>query len=308
MTKVQTNKAQTNKAQTKNAQTKKALITGGDGQLGYELQRTTPDGFECVATDRDQLDITDAQAVSEYVRRLKPHVIINAAAYTAVDKAEQEQQLAAAINTQGAANLAQACKDNDVKLIQVSTDFVFDGKAHSPYPVDAPAEPQGVYGKTKQQGDERVLEILGDEAFIIRTAWLYSAHGDNFVKTMLRLMKEREQLGVIADQISTPTWANSLAQAIWKAIELNAAGIHHWSDAGVASWYDFAYAIMEEGVALGLLDKAITINAITTADYPTPASRPCYSVLDKTATWEALGVKSEHWRLALRQMMAEIKN
>ncbi len=294
--------------QTKKAQTKKVLITGGDGQLGYELQRTTPEGFKCVATDRDVLDITDAQAVSEYVRQLKPQVIINAAAYTAVDKAEQEPQLASAINEKGAANLAQACKDNDAKLIQVSTDFVFDGKAHSPYPVDAAAEPQGVYGKTKQQGDELVLEILGDDAFIIRTAWLYSAHGANFVKTMLHLMREREELGVIADQIGTPTWANSLAQAIWKAIEQNTVGIHHWSDAGVASWYDFAYAIMEEGVALGLLDNAITINAITTADYPTPARRPSYSVLDKTATWEALGMKSEHWRVALRQMMTELKN
>jgi len=285
---------------------KKVLITGGNGQLGYELQRTNPDGYSCLATDVADLDITDANAVNAYIEENQPDIVINAAAYTAVDKAEEEQELAIAINTTGAANLAQACKDNGIRLMQVSTDFVFDGKACSPYPVDAPTEPDGYYGLTKRDGDLRVQEILGDDAFIIRTSWLYSANGNNFVKTMLKLMKERDSLGIIADQIGTPTWANSLAQAIWKAIEKNITGIHHWSDAGVASWYDFAYAIMEEGVALGLLDKEIEINPITTADYPTPASRPSYSVMDKTSTWQALGFKSEHWRVALRQMMAEL--
>lgn len=285
---------------------KQVLITGGNGQLGYELQRTAPQGYNCIATDVADLDITDADAVNTYVNKTKPDIIINAAAYTAVDKAEEEKDLAIAINTTGAANLAQVCKDQGIRLMQVSTDFVFDGKACSPYPVDAPTEPDGYYGLTKRDGDLRVQEILGDNAFIIRTSWLYSANGNNFVKTMLKFMKERDSLGIIADQIGTPTWANSLAQAIWQAIEKNITGMHHWSDAGVASWYDFAYAIMEEGVALGLLDKKIEINAITTADYPTPASRPCYSVMDKTLTWEALGIKSEHWRVALRQMMAEL--
>lgn len=285
---------------------KKVLITGADGQLGYELQRTVAQGYECIATDVGDLDITNVEAVNAFVAETKPDVIINSAAYTAVDKAEEETELAIAINTTGAENLAQACKDNNIKLIQISTDFVFDGKACTPYPVNAPTEPDGYYGKTKRDGDDLVLKILGDDAFIIRTSWLYSAHGNNFVKTMLKLMQEREELGIIADQIGTPTWANSLAQAVWKAIELNATGLHHWSDAGVASWYDFAYAIMEEGVEMGLLDKIIQINAITTADYPTPASRPCYSVLDKTETWKALGMQSEHWRVALRKMMKEL--
>jgi len=285
---------------------KKVLITGGNGQLGYELQRTNPAGYTCLATDVADLDITDASAVNTYIQKNQPDIVINAAAYTAVDKAEEERELAIAINTTGAANLAQTCKDNGIRLMQVSTDFVFDGKACSPYPVDAPTEPDGYYGLTKRDGDLRIQEILGDDAFIIRTSWLYSANGNNFVKTMLKLMKQRDSLGIIADQIGTPTWANSLAQAIWKAIEKNITGIHHWSDAGVASWYDFAYAIMEEGVALGLLDKEIEINPITTADYPTPASRPSYSVMDKTSTWQALGFKSEHWRVALRQMMAEL--
>ena len=287
---------------------KKVLITGGDGQLGYELQRTVPDAYECVLTDKNELDITDKNAVNDFVVTHKPDVIINAAAYTAVDKAEEEKDLATAINATGAENLAQTCKDNTIQFIQVSTDFVFDGKGHTPYPVDAVVEPEGMYGKTKHQGDLLVKHILGDDAFIVRTSWLYSAHGNNFVKTMLKFMREREELGIISDQIGTPTWANSLAQAIWKAIENNITGMHHWSDAGVASWYDFAYAIMEEGVALGLLDHTITINAITTADYPTPASRPCYSVMDKTSTWKALGMQSEHWRVALRQMMSELKD
>ena len=285
---------------------KKILITGGKGQLGYELKQSAPPHVDCLSTDVADLDITRAVAVNAYIETEQPDVIINAAAYTAVDKAEQEKELAEAINVTGAANLAQSCKDNAIKLIQVSTDFVFDGKAHTPYPVDAPAEPTSVYGLTKRYGDVRVQQILGDDAFIIRTSWLYSAHGNNFVKTMLKLMRERDELGVIADQIGTPTWANSLAQAIWRAIEIDAKGIYHWSDAGVASWYDFAYAIMEEGIALGLLDKAIRINPITTADYPTPASRPCYSVMDKTTSWQTLGIKSEHWRVALRQMLQQL--
>ena len=285
---------------------KKVLITGADGQLGYELQRTVPDGYQCIATDKDSLDITKAEKVDSFIAEHQPDVVINSAAYTAVDKAEEETELAIAINTTGAANLANACKSNSIQFIQISTDFVFDGKACTPYAVDAPTEPDGYYGKTKRDGDIKVKEILGDDAFIIRTSWLYSAHGNNFVKTMLRFMKERDELGIIADQVGTPTWANSLAQAVWQAILKNTKGLHHWSDAGVASWYDFAYAIMEEGVALGLLDKSITINAITTADYPTPASRPCYSVLDKTTTWQALEMKSEHWRVALRQMMKEL--
>lgn len=287
---------------------KKVLITGANGQLGYELQRSVLTAYECIAADRQTLDITIADAVNTFVSEHRPDVIINAAAYTAVDKAEEEIELAITINTTGAENLANVAKANNLKLVQISTDFVFDGKAFSPYPVDAKTNPDGYYGKTKRDGDDKVLEILGDDALIIRTSWLYSAHGNNFVKTMLRFMAEREELGIISDQIGTPTWANSLAKAVWQSIELNASGLHHWSDAGVASWYDFAYAIMEEGITLGLLDKPIKINPITTADYPTPASRPCYSVMDKTTTWKALDMQSEHWRVSLRSMMEELKN
>lgn len=285
---------------------KKVLITGAKGQLGYELPRTAPTGYHCILTDVTELDITDAIAVNAYVTQCQPDVIINSAAYTAVDKAEEEPALATAINEIGAKNLAQVSKDNGIKFIQTSTDFVFSGQGCSPYAVDAVTKPQGVYGQTKDEGDKAVLAILGKDAFIIRTAWLYSAHGNNFVKTMLRLLSERDVLGIIADQVGTPTWAHSLAEAIWKAIALDATGIHHWTDAGVASWYDFAVAIQEEGLALGLLDKKAQVNPLTTADYPTPASRPAYSVLDKSKTWKALGIQSEHWRDALRNMLREL--
>ena len=287
-------------------QKKTVLITGAGGQLGYELQRTAPDSFEIIAAGRERLDISDAKSVRDFVEQHKPDAIINAAAYTAVDKAEEEQSLAATINTEGARNLAQAAADHQIKLLQVSTDFVFSGDAYSPIATDAKCQPQGCYGQTKLDGELAIQEVLGDEAYIVRTAWLYSSHGNNFVKTMLRLMSERDSLGVIADQIGTPTWAHGLAESLWQALVVDASGIHHWTDAGVASWYDFAQAIMEEGVSLGLLDKSIQLNPLTTADYPTPASRPAYSVLDKTHTWAALGVAGEHWRVALRKMMNEL--
>ena len=282
------------------------LITGAGGQLGYELQRTAPQHITVIAAGRELLDISQADSVNAFIEQNHPDAIINAAAYTAVDKAEEEKELAAAINTVGARNLAQVSADHKIKLLQVSTDFVFSGDAYSPISPDAACEPQGYYGQSKLDGELAIREILGDQAYIVRTAWLYSAHGNNFVKTMLRLMSDRDELGVIADQIGTPTWAHGLAESLWQALAVDATGVHHWTDAGVASWYDFAQAIMEEGEQLGLLDNQIRINPLTTADYPTPASRPAYSVLDKTQTWTALGVSGEHWRVALRKMMSEL--
>lgn len=287
-------------------QKKTVLITGAGGQLGYELQRTVPEGIELIVADRKQLDISDAEAVDAFIKQYQPGAIINAAAYTAVDKAEEEQSLAKAINSTGARNLAQVAADHEIKLLQVSTDFVFAGDAYSPIPPNAACIPQGYYGQSKLEGELAILEILGDKAYIVRTAWLYSSNGSNFVKTMIRLMADRPEVGVIADQVGTPTWAHGLAESLWQALAIDATGVHHWTDAGVASWYDFAQAIMEEGVQLGLLGKKIHIKPLTTADYPTPASRPAYSVLDKTQTWAALGVSGEHWRVALRKMMTEL--
>ena len=287
-------------------QNKKVLITGAGGQLGFELQRTVPNNVTLIAAGRDQLDISDAAAVSRFIEQHQPQAVINAAAYTAVDKAEEEQTQAFAINAIGARNLAQAAADHNFKLLQVSTDFVFSGDAYSPISPDADCKPQGYYGRSKLDGELAIKEILGDKAYIVRTAWLYSSQGANFVKTMLRLMADRPELGVIADQIGTPTWAKGLAESLWQALAIDAVGTHHWTDAGVASWYDFAQAIMEEGERLGLLEQPILLKPLTTADYPTPATRPAYSVLDKTQTWEALGLSGEHWRVALRKMMTEL--
>lgn len=287
------------------SESRDVLVVGAQGQLGCDLQRSAPVGATVTALSRKDLNISDAEAVFVAVSRLAPALVINAAAYTAVDKAETESEAAYAVNRDGAANLASASREAGCRLIHVSTDFVFDGAQSRPYRAGERTHPLGVYGASKLAGEQAVMEALGDEALILRTAWVYSAHGNNFVKTMLRLMGERDSLRVVADQVGTPTWARGLAEAIWRAAELGLTGIHHWTDAGVASWYDFAVAIHEEALALGLLERSIAIHPISTADYPTSAKRPSYSVLDKTETWKALGYEAEHWRVALRKMLEE---
>jgi dTDP-4-dehydrorhamnose reductase len=284
------------------------LVVGANGQLGYELSRTLPESMQLSALDETDLDITDQVAVLERINSSRPDWIINAAAYTAVDKAEKQADLAYRVNRDGAANLATAAKHAGARLIHISTDFIFDGSKSSPYQVEDRPNPQSVYGASKQAGDEAVLSIMSDNVVIIRTAWVYSSHGQNFVKTMLRLMSEREALSIVADQIGTPTWAHGLARMIWKAMDARLTGVHHWTDAGVASWYDFAVAIYEEAKVLGILseDQVCTIKPIRTQDYPTPATRPAYSVLDKTTTWNALSVEPGHWRTALRDMLQEL--
>ncbi|MEW6593516.1 MAG: dTDP-4-dehydrorhamnose reductase [Thermodesulfobacteriota bacterium] len=281
----------------------KVLLTGAAGQLGWEMQRIVPQGVTLLALDSAGLDITDAAAVAALVAEERPQVIVNAAAYTAVDTAESEPERARLVNTRGAVNLAEAARVHDAFLVQLSTDFVFDGKSSGPYdPTDLPA-PLGVYGASKLAGEQAVRERLGDRCAIVRTSWLYSSHGQNFVKTMLRLMAERDEVRVVADQVGTPTWAYGLAGAVWLIACRALPGIHHWSDAGVASWYDFAVALQEEALAVGLLDRNISIVPVTTAEYPTPARRPAYSVLDKSATWALLGGPAPHWRVQLRRML-----
>lgn len=285
----------------------KVLISGANGQLGWELQRTAPEGMAITACTSAELDISNGQQVADVLARLAPDVIINAAAYTAVDKAESETKRAFAVNRDGVVNLAAAGVDIGARVIHLSTDFVFDGLQSHPYlPNDKP-NPTGVYGASKLAG-ERLLLQKDPNCAIIRTAWVYSAHGNNFVKTMLRLMAERDELGVVADQIGTPTWANGLAQALWRIMDKGLAGIYNWTDAGVASWYDFACAIQEEALALGLLQKSVPIRPLRTADYPTPAHRPPYSVLDKSSLWGKLGAAAPHWRVGLKKMLLEIKD
>jgi dTDP-4-dehydrorhamnose reductase len=281
-----------------------ALITGAGGQLGQELLATVPDGWTAVGCSSAELDVTRPELVADVLARQRPALVINAAAYTGVDAAEREKQRAEAVNALGAAHLAEGARRVGARLIQVSTDFVFDGLQGRPYlPEDAP-DPLGVYGLTKLTGEREAARLSGGEALILRTAWLYSGRGRNFVLTMLGLMRERDTLGVVSDQIGTPTWSRGLAEAIWSAAgRPEMRGIHHWTDAGVASWYDFAVAIQEDALALGLLTRQVSIRPLRTVDFPTAARRPLYSVLDKTATWATLGATAPHWRANLRSML-----
>lgn len=285
---------------------KKIIVMGAGGQLGTELQSTAPAGVECIGLSRAELDLSDAAAVSRCIEQHAPEQVINAAAYTAVDKAETEPDAAQAGNVQAPANLARACAAQGARLVHVSTDFVFDGSASTPYTPDAEPSPLGEYGRSKLAGEYAVREAFPD-ALVVRTAWVYSAHGNNFVKTMLRLMAERDELNVVADQLGTPTWAHGLARALWLAVDRPAlSGTLHWTDAGACSWYDFAVAICEEGVAMGLLPHEIDVHPISTDQYPTPATRPAYSVLDKSATWRELETQGIHWRKQLRAMLKEL--
>lgn len=280
----------------------KVLITGSDGQLGHALLKTVPAWAEAAGYSKAELDITDPLAVRSALERLSPDVLINAAAYTAVDRAESEQARAMWVNGSAVSELAEACAERGTRLVHLSTDFVFDGTLSRPYrPGDAP-NPSSAYGRSKRAGETAALSHPRN--LVVRTGWVYGNHGANFVKTMLRLMHEREALRVVADQIGTPTHTVSLARALWSLIMADVSGLYHFSDAGVASWYDFAVAIEEEGLRLGLLEREVPILPIATADYPTPAVRPTYSVLDKAECWATLGCPARHWRVELRDMLA----
>ncbi len=274
------------------------LIFGTTGQLARALPQTASAGSKIVSLGRDSVDVTDTAAVRNAIAEHAPALVINATAHTAVDKAESEPELAYAINRDAPAAMAQAALECGARFVTVSTDFVFDGAGSTPYPIDAPVNPIGVYGASKAAGEAAVMAIMPG-ALIVRTAWVYDRDGRNFVGTMLRLMKEKPQLGVVGDQIGSPTSATTLARAIWELDAAGAQGIHHVTDAGVASWYDFAVAIQDIGLELGLLDARIPVKPIATSDYPTPARRPAYSVLDKRATWALMQHEPRHWRAVL---------
>lgn len=264
------------------------LITGCNGQLGRELVVRLPDA---IALDRDALDITDAVAVRDFVRENNIDVIINCAAYTAVDAAEDDVDLATKINVDGVRNLAQT----GAKIIHISTDYVFDGTGHRPYAPDDETNPVSVYGRTKRAGELAAIENA-NVVVVIRTAWLYSAHGNNFVKTMRRLGAEKDSINVVADQIGSPTYVGDLADAIVKIIPQMTrenSGIYHFTNEGVCSWYDFACAIME------LSGLKCTVNPIPSSAYPTRATRPFYSVLSKQKIKNDFNLTIPHWREAL---------
>jgi len=283
------------------------IVCGADGQLGRELQLTQPPGIEAVPFNRHALDITDATAVEGALVTTGARAIINAAAYTAVDRAESDMETARVINATGPAILADCCAAHGARLLHVSTDFVFDGASGQAYRPDDEANPLGVYGASKLAGEQAVL-ASGADAIVVRTGWVYSRHGGNFVKTMLRLMAERDRLTVVEDQVGTPTWARGLAQTCWTlTLEPKAHGVYHWSDTGACSWYDFALAIHALALELGLLSAAVAVEPIPAADYPTPAKRPAFSVLDKQRTRALLGYAGRPWREQLGLMLADLK-
>jgi dTDP-4-dehydrorhamnose reductase len=283
----------------------RVLVLGSQGQLGRALFATAPASAALVGLDYEDIDIAEAAQVTAALSAHRPDLVINCAAYTAVDKAESEPALARRINADAAGVVASAAALAGARCVHISTDFIFDGTAHRPYLPDAAPSPLSVYGATKADGEAAVRAAMPD-ALIVRTAWVYTAGGGNFVETMLRLMAGAGPLRVIADQVGTPTHAVSLARTIWALDAASAHGTYHATDAGVASWYDFAVAIRDEARAIGLLDKAVEILPIRTEDYPTPAIRPSYSVLDKSATWAITGV-ANHWRHELQLMLAEKK-
>lgn len=280
------------------------LVTGANGQLGNEMQVLARENLQHTYffTDVQELDICDEQAVYAYVSEHKIDIIVNCAAYTAVDKAEDNVELCDKLNNIAPGYLARAAQANGAAMIQVSTDYVFDGTAHIPYTEEEPTCPASVYGSTKLEGEQNVMDHC-EKAMVIRTAWLYSIYGNNFVKTMIRLGQERDSLGVIFDQIGTPTYANDLAQAIFAAINKGVVrGIYHFSDEGVCSWYDFTVAIHRlAGIA------SCKVKPLHTADYPAKAPRPHYSVLDKTKIKDTFGIEIPHWEESLKRCINQLR-
>lgn len=280
------------------------LVTGANGQLGNEMQVLARENLQHTYffTDVQELDICDEQAVYAYVSEHKIDIIVNCAAYTAVDKAEDNAELCDKLNNIAPGYLARAAQANGAAMIQVSTDYVFDGTAHIPYTEEESTCPASVYGSTKLAGEQNVMDHC-EKAMVIRTAWLYSIYGNNFVKTMIRIGQERDSLGVIFDQIGTPTYANDLAQAIFAAINKGVVrGIYHFSDEGVCSWYDFTIAIHRlAGIA------SCKVKPLHTADYPAKAPRPHYSVLDKTKIKDTFGIEIPHWEESLKRCINQLR-
>jgi len=280
----------------------RVLLTGAGGQLGRALRVKAPAAAVPRALGRAELDIADADALERAFREFAPEAVINAAAFTRVDAAEEAPEAAARANAQGPERLASACARHGAWLTHVSTDYVFDGRQGHPYGRDAQPNPLSVYGRTKLEGERAVLRVLPGASTVVRASWLYSAAG-GFLGRMLALMRSRAELSVVSDQVSSPTAASGLAAVLWALSSRRVPGLWHWCDSGCASWYDFAVAIAEEAVRQGLLPGAPRILAIATAEYPTAAARPAYSLLDKRPTEQLLGMRAPHWRTALRETL-----
>lgn len=286
----------------------KVALTGANGQLGYQLAKKLADKVTLLALDRATLDIANNAQVEQTLLAFAPDVIINAAAYTAVDKAEQEPELAKAINEAGPENLAKVAAALGAVLIHVSTDYVFDGTSDKPYVETDTTNPQSVYGLTKLQGEQAIVKHCAKH-IILRTAWVFAEHGNNFVKTMLRLAQSKPELGVVADQTGGPTYAGDIADAIICIVsQLNPDneprfGVYHYSGAPYVSWHQFACDIFQQAVTQKLIDKAPQVNAITTAQYPTPAKRPAFSMLNCCKIQQAFGIVPSNWQAALNALI-----
>ena len=292
----------------------KVLLTGAAGQLGHALIARQPTGIELIATTRQELDLSSVESCRGAVQEYQPDWVLNAGAYTAVDKAESEAELAYAVNAGAPAAFAAAIKEYGGRLLQLSTDFVFNGQQGTPYRPEQHHDPLGVYGASKAAGEKAVLSTFADDArgLILRTSWVIGPVGNNFALTMLRLHQQRDQLGVVADQVGCPSSTLNLANACWHAIQRSSEDIKlplvmHWSDAGAASWYDVAVAVGRIGAELGLIDNPAAVNPLTTADYPTLAIRPGYSLLDCTASRSALQLRAEHWLQALQTILEQVR-
>jgi dTDP-4-dehydrorhamnose reductase len=284
---------------------KNVLVTGGKGQLASCIKDISNGliDYRFIYVDYDELDITKKEEVNSFFKEENISYCINCAAYTAVDKAEEEKEIARSINCDGARNLAEACNQYNAKLIQISTDFVFDGKQSFPYRETDKVNPISVYGTTKLQGELAIARVL-EKHIIIRTSWLYSEHGNNFLKTMIRLGKDRDELRVIFDQIGTPTYAGDLATILVKIIreDIKKYGTYHYSNEGVASWYDFAKSIFDES------GTEVKLKPIKTEDYLTLAKRPAYSLMDKTKIKETFQIEIPYWRDSLKKSLCKLKN
>jgi dTDP-4-dehydrorhamnose reductase len=285
----------------------RVLVLGGGGQVASAVVAAAPAQHQVAARTRAELDIGDERAVARALAETRPEWVVNAAAYTAVDLAEDQPAQAIAVNDTAVGVLAAAASSAGCRLVHLSTDFVFDGNSNRAYLPADPTNPLSVYGMSKLGGEHQLLKGAGT-GIVLRTAWVYAAAGRNFVLTMLRLMREKEQLSVVCDQIGTPTWAAGIAAAIWGLIEAGApGGVYHWTDLGVASWYDFAVAIQDEALARGLLGRAVPITPIPSAAYPTRARRPAFSVLNTDSTRALIKVPARHWRHNLRTMLDELR-
>ena len=285
----------------------RVLLTGSGGQLARALQRTVPSGCTLVPVTREELDVSDRVKVAECVATVRPDVIINTAAYTSVDLAESEEARARAVNASGPGHLAEAAAGRACRLVQPSTDYVFEGSGATPLRTDAPTDPCSVYGRSKLDGERAVIERSDGPWMIVRTAWVYSGAGRNFLTSMLRQMGSGTPLRVVDDQRGTPTSSDSLATAIWCMVEGELEGIQHWTDDGTATWCSFAREIARIGLELGLIDSTPEITGVSSSERPSPARRPGYAVLDKTETWGRLEgtrcMPPVDWRENLRRTM-----